>query len=193
MFKIRKNQRFFVSRNARKSEIFGTQKSQSDFSRFYKFSRTSQAALEFLTTYAWAFLVILIMIGALAYFGILNPSGLLPDRCNFGSEIGCEDFEITLTTLDLRLKNNAGEAIVVDGFTVSSESSTAYTCTGPASGFTWTTAEIRDFSFTVCNGAAVGFVAGAKGKVSIDIDYHLAKSSAIYSHQVSGEVFTTVT
>ena len=81
----------------------------------------------------------------------------------------------------------------MDDFTVSSESSTAYTCTEPASGFTWTTAEIRDFSFTVCNGAAIGFVEGAKGKVSIEIDYHLAKSSATYSHQVSGEVFTTVT
>ena len=32
--------------------------------------KKSQAALEFLTTYAWAFLVIIIMIGALAYFGV---------------------------------------------------------------------------------------------------------------------------
>ncbi|MBI2659218.1 hypothetical protein HYX05_03935 [Candidatus Woesearchaeota archaeon] len=45
----------------------------------------SQAALEFLTTYGWAFLVILIMIGTLAYFGILNPSKILPNRCNFGA------------------------------------------------------------------------------------------------------------
>ena len=36
--------------------------------------RKAQAALEFLTTYGWAFIVILIMIGALAYFGVLNPS-----------------------------------------------------------------------------------------------------------------------
>ena len=156
--------------------------------------KKSQAALEFLTTYAWAFLVILIMIGALAYFGILNPSGLLPDRCNFGPEIGCEDFEITVATLDLLLKNNAGEAIVVDSFTLSSESSTAYDCTSkPSTPFTWNTAEILDIPFTGCNGAAIGFVAGTKGKVSIDIDYHFAKSSATYSHQVSGEVFTTVT
>ncbi|MEK6868878.1 MAG: hypothetical protein AABX74_01500, partial [Nanoarchaeota archaeon] len=53
----------------------------------------AQAALEFLTTYAWAFLVIIIMIGALAYFGVLSPSKLLPDRCNFGPEVGCnKDF-----------------------------------------------------------------------------------------------------
>ena len=56
--------------------------------------RKSQAALEFLTTYAWAFLVILIMIGALAYFGMLSPSKLLPDRCNFGSEVSCDKSEM---------------------------------------------------------------------------------------------------
>lgn len=33
-----------------------------------------QAALEFLTTYGWAFLVILVMIGALTYFGVLAPA-----------------------------------------------------------------------------------------------------------------------
>jgi len=49
----------------------------------------SQAALEFLTTYAWAFLVIIITIAALAYFGVLSPSKLLPERCNFGPEFQC--------------------------------------------------------------------------------------------------------
>src|SRR3989338_6713281 len=70
--KIRENQRF------------------SGYRKFYKFSGKSQAALEFLTTYSWAFLVIIIMVGALAYFGVLSPSKLLPDRCNFGSEISCD-------------------------------------------------------------------------------------------------------
>ena len=75
--------------------------------------RKSQAALEFLTTYAWAFLVIIIMISALAYFGILNPSRLLPDRCNFGSEIVCVDYQVGITSVNLRLKNNVGESIVI--------------------------------------------------------------------------------
>jgi len=50
----------------------------------------SQVALEFLATYGWAFLVILIMIAALSYFCILSPSKLPPDRCNFGSEFDAE-------------------------------------------------------------------------------------------------------
>ena len=39
------NRGFFMSRNAQKSKIFGTQKSQSDFLRFVKFSRKSQVKL----------------------------------------------------------------------------------------------------------------------------------------------------
>ena len=158
------------------------------------FNKKSQAALEFLTTYAWAFLVILIMVGALAYFGILNPSGLLPDRCNFGSEIGCIDYAVGLTTFDLRLKNSVGEAIIVDSFNVSTEATTPYSCeVSPVTGLTWSTGDIDDLSWTGCNGEDVGFVAGEKGKVSVTIGYHLAKSSATYTHEVAGEVFATIT
>jgi len=41
-------------------------------------NRKSQAALEFLMTYGWAILVVLIAIGALAYFGVLSPARFLP-------------------------------------------------------------------------------------------------------------------
>ena len=40
----------------------------------------SQAALEFLTTYVWAIMVMLIVIGALYYFGIFDFSKLLPQK-----------------------------------------------------------------------------------------------------------------
>jgi hypothetical protein len=40
----------------------------------------SQAAMEFLMTYGWALLIILLVIAALAYFGMLNPDRFLPDK-----------------------------------------------------------------------------------------------------------------
>lgn len=52
----------------------------------------SQAAMEFLMTYGWALLVVLIAISALAYFGVLNPSRFLPNRCQFGPGVACVDF-----------------------------------------------------------------------------------------------------
>ena len=35
--------------------------------------KKSQAAMEFLMTYGWAILVVLVAICALAYFGVLSP------------------------------------------------------------------------------------------------------------------------
>jgi hypothetical protein len=45
-----------------------------------KLSVKSQAAMEFLMTYGWALLVILLVLAALAYFGMLNPDRFLPDK-----------------------------------------------------------------------------------------------------------------
>ncbi len=160
--------------------------------------KKSQAALEFLTTYAWAFLVILIMIGTLAYFGILRPSKVLPDRCNFGAEISCLDYRIAkpgINTFDLRLKNNVGEPIILQTINLSSHSATAYSCTlsSPSTlPYTWNSDTVTDFSFTNCNPAAAGFVSGDKAKVFVTLTYYLAKSSATYTRQVAGEVFATV-
>ena len=61
-------------------------------------NKKGQAALEFLTTYGWAFLVILVMIGALAYFGVLDPTKFLPQRCQFGAEMHCERFALDSAT-----------------------------------------------------------------------------------------------
>lgn len=58
--------------------------------------KKAQAAMEFLMTYGWAILVVLIAIGALAYFGVLKPEQFLPEKCviSTGSGLFCEDFAI---------------------------------------------------------------------------------------------------
>ena len=157
----------------------------------------SQAALEFLTTYGWAFLVILIMIGALAYFGILSPSKILPNRCNIGSQFQCLDYKIDATgdTFRVRLKNNVGEPISISAITLSSESSTPYSCTltTPAAlPFTFVTGTPQDFIWGTCNSATAGFVAGEKGKVLLTITFNTVSSGASYSKQSKGEVYATI-
>lgn len=165
----------------------------------FKSYKKSQAALEFLATYGWAFLVILIMIGALAYFGILNPSKILPNRCNFGAEFQCLDYQIAYGTtgLDgtfkLRLKNNAGEIIDTSSMTLGSEGATQFACsTPPANPTGWKSGEIKDLSWSGCNPAAAGFAAGEKGKVFITVGYNSVASGSAYAKQVKGEVASTV-
>lgn len=155
----------------------------------------AQAALEFLTTYGWAFLVILIMIGTLAYFGILSPGKILPNRCTFGSEFQCNDYQISATanTFKLKLKNAVAEAIDVSSITLASESATQYACTTPpANPSAWKPGQIVDLAWSGCNSAASGFVVGQKGKVLVTMQYNSVISGSAYTREVNGEVLSTV-
>ena len=158
--------------------------------------KKSQVALEFLTTYGWAFLIILIMISTLAYFGVLKPSKLLPDRCNFGTEFECLDFQIAgypIDAIKIRLKNNVGNPIQVASMTVSTESVFPLICNAPDSSGVWVTGEIKNFVFSACNSEQVGFIPGEKNKVLVKISYYSVRSGEGYTHDVFGEIFATVT
>lgn len=148
----------------------------------------SQAALEFLTTYGWTFLVILIMIGTLNYFDILSPSKLLPERCNFGAEIGCEDFATFRNGVNLRVKNNVGMPIVIEKITASNEN---LECTSPTVNRIVKSDEINDFYY-VCDISGYGFPENEKIKLNLEINYHLASSSDSFSKKVEGEIYSTV-
>ncbi|MBS3165602.1 hypothetical protein J4444_00625 [Candidatus Woesearchaeota archaeon] len=82
-------------------------------------NRKGQAAMEFLMTYGWAILVVLVAIGALAYFGVLSPSRFLPSSCTVGPGIGCDDFKVAATTLQLILRNGMGDDLTSVGVAVS--------------------------------------------------------------------------
>src|SRR3989338_6101000 len=87
--------------------------------RAIKFGTTnsrSQAGLEFIMTYGWA--IVLVAIGILAYFGILEPDGFLPRRCAFQPGISCTDFKITEDSMTLVLRNGKGEDIQIEGIQV---------------------------------------------------------------------------
>ena len=84
--------------------------------------------MEFLMTYGWAILVVLVAIGALAYFGVLNPSKFLPSSCTIGPGMGCDDFKVTANTVQLLLRNGMGDdlnsvQVSVAGCTDSAEAS----------------------------------------------------------------------
>jgi len=69
-------------------------------------NRKAQVAMEFLTTYGWAILAMLIAVAALGYF-YLSPSDLMEDSCSF-DKTGCSGFQVT--------KNSATEITVAFEF-----------------------------------------------------------------------------
>lgn len=71
-------------------------------------NKKSQAAMEFLMTYGWAILVVLVAVGALAYFGVLSPDKFLPNKCTLAAGIGCLDHKATPTQLQVIIQNSLG-------------------------------------------------------------------------------------
>ncbi len=175
--------------------------------------RQAQGALEFLMTYGWAFLVILIMIGALAYFGVLSPTKFLPERCTFGTQFLCKDYLLSYNAgapvVTLRLQNNLGQAIYVtdvdatsqEGFggctvtsvTTDSGATDVYDSTGAGSSGTISSISDGEFFDMVLDCTDTGgMTEDSKYKVSVNIVYFAATSSSSFSHTVQGEVFANV-
>lgn len=158
--------------------------------------KRAQSAFEFLTTYAWAFLVMIIVIGVIAYFGVLRPQKILPDRCNFGVELTCLNYQISSSNdeFKLLLKNNLAAPITISGLSLNSETETQYDCTNkPTLPITnIPSGNITELRFTSCNTANAGFVAGDKAKVLVKVTYYDATSGSGYARDVQGEVFSVV-
>ncbi len=118
-----------------------------------------QTAVEYLMTYGWAILIILIVAGVLAYYGIFAPAGFLgPTARGFGQVQVLNPWSITgsdgttvlylenrvggtITLTDISVNPDATGAIACDGADVPIDSGekATYTCT-PAAGWTAQTA-----------------------------------------------------
>jgi hypothetical protein len=77
-------------------------------------NKKAQAAMEFLMTYGWAILVVIAAIAALAYFGVLDPARLLPERCQSTAGMDCVDkANVGTADVEVALRNNVGFDISV--------------------------------------------------------------------------------
>ena len=148
-------------------------------------NRKGQAAMEFLMTYGWAILVVLVAIGALAYFGVLNPSRFLPSSCTIAPGIGCDDFVVTAATVQLVLRNGMGT-----DFTAVTVSTAGCTNSAEADGDdAWTDGQVLGgadgITLDSCSNGAVG----SRFKQDISVTY---TSSAGLVHTATGAVTTRV-
>jgi hypothetical protein len=82
--------------------------------------RRGQTSLEYVVTYGWAFLVLLVVIGSLAYFGIITPSKWVPDKCDLGNQLDCVDYQLISATVvnptgivNLFVQNSFGKNITI--------------------------------------------------------------------------------
>lgn len=77
--------------------------------------KKGQAAMEFLMTYGWAILIVLIVFGALFFFGIIDVKSKMPENIMFPPPIYGEDFTLTNDgTLKLKMRNYLEENIIIN-------------------------------------------------------------------------------
>ena len=75
--------------------------------------KKSQAAFEFLSTYGWATVVVILAIGTVAYFGIPAIQKSLPTQCKLPSGITCLDHSFQNGKFSMYIRNNMGSPLLI--------------------------------------------------------------------------------
>ena len=98
--------------------------------------KKAQAAMEFLTTYGWAILILIIVIVALANLGIFrSPS--TPNTCSVSAPFACSDVKVNSSgyaNITLQANNIASMSTVGGSFSSSAGPCTGVTLTPPLNG-----------------------------------------------------------
>lgn len=158
---------------------------------FMSDSRSAQAALEFIMTYGWAILVVLVAIGALAYFGVLSPDRFLPSKCTMQPGIACLDHKATTegtNNLQVVVQNSLGYDITITELMADKcTAKTALSTVVPNGG---------QYPATLCCGAscvpASAGHSGTKYNGEFNITYVTPSDVGGLTHKNNGQITTKV-
>ena len=140
--------------------------------------KKAQAAMEFLMTYGWTILVIIIAGGALVYFDVLNPGKFLPDSCSIEGFL-CTDFKVDSNDAELYLTNNVGDDINITEISL-----------GTATNDTGMIMQLGASQRIVIDVEDLVLIAGSRFKETLKIEYTTTTSGI--SHTNSGEIITNI-
>lgn len=160
--------------------------------------RKGQAAIEFLMTYGWAILVVLVVIGALGYFGVLSPTALLPEKCVFGVELACQDYALHTNKIELKLQNNIGTAMVITKAAVVSDDKVTPLCETTSEGKAGAIAgpsplqnsQVGSYSIDCTKGTNLAGREGQKTRLYVNVWYK--KGETGLEHKIEGDIFAIV-
>lgn len=147
-------------------------------------SRKAQSSVEYLGTYAWAFLALVITVGSLSYFGIFDSSKYVKEECNSGSQISCLDSYIdTNGNIRVILKNNYEREIIIENITFKVAEKEYYSDSGirvlPGSTITLATSTGEEFQ--------------ANKKEIISFETYYKRHGSNNYHTITGTMTTVVT
>ncbi len=172
--------------------------------------KRGQAAMEFLMTYGWALLIVLVAIGALAYLGVLNPTRFTPDQCTVSPGFTCSNYKgdasgngrsggaVTNEDVVFTLQNGLGQSLTGPGAAGSNIGITlisattggsSTTCALSSATFTtWADGETKNINFDCGQGGSAPLVQGDKFKGTLTLLY---KSGGL-DHSKEGQIVVSV-
>jgi len=99
-----------------------TAKAQSAIGFLLRRKARAQSAMEFLMTYGWAILIMLVVIAVLFYLGIFNPRNVAPNSLTLPAGFSAHDYAINQNGgLVLDLGNGQGHPVTITGIACSDQ------------------------------------------------------------------------
>lgn len=164
-------------------------------------TRKGQITLESLLLYGVAILVVLLAVGALTYFGILDLGRLLPDRCNLASAgtLSCDEWRIDSDEgeVHLGLRNIGASALEVSSVAFYPDGSDRNTppqycnlsLVSGDDGFLLSSGSIHAYELE-CGAQAIAQNLGQKARGDLEIVYKQAAGAV--EQRVGGQLIATV-
>lgn len=159
--------------------------------------KSGQAAMEFLMTYGWAILVVLIAVGAMAYFGVFNVSSLMPQRCMVPAPFSCQGFLAKATgaaatddvTFQVTLMNGGVGAVTITEVLIDDVAlrNQLGACTSGPLSVVLNPGAQNSFSVTCDDKASLN---GQRLRTAIKLKY--TDSATGYDHTAAGEIIADI-
>ncbi|MBW3003694.1 hypothetical protein KY337_03960 [Candidatus Woesearchaeota archaeon] len=156
--------------------------------------KRGQAALEFLMTYGWVILIVIIVIGALAAFGVFDVTRLVPDRCVLPSSLSCRDFGATYgtpTILQIEVLNSQGRSIDVTSLIIDDRDSAiqCVSAAGVPNIANGATGVLNANCVAAPGGANIALTPGQKYRMDVRVNYQF--TGGTISKDALGELTIT--
>lgn len=149
--------------------------------------RKAQGALEYLITYGWAILIIVIIGGALFGLGIFNPSSWVANKRASGfSSVFLKDWKFSSSGAQFVFANQFGSDLDLDSITVSSPTTT-FACTN-TSASDLPTVKVNDAAVMVVSSCSAVPPRGVSYTVLVQITFTSGGVQHVDSGTLSGKI-----
>jgi hypothetical protein len=154
--------------------------------------KRGQAALEFLMTYGWAFLVMIAVIAGIVALDPLGAAQTNINTCQTGGPLSCDGDQMILSAssndLNLTLENTGRETITIDNLNITNQ--------GGSGDISWNTGtltlepgEVSGVDFNKVNNVLAGeFTTGDQYTFDLEGDYYTTRAGSDFSRPLQGQV-----